>query len=119
MRVWVPLCACLSHQDIVCTTTPHPRPPLPTHSNGTDRLYHKVNLGFPIMSLLLIFHISCGPARHATQLAQSGVNVWALDASAPMLAYARQLAQQQGADVTFVQGDMGDFEIQVCRWKRV
>ena len=55
----------------------------------------------------------CGPARHAALLAKSGARVWALDASEPMLEYARQLAQEAGADVTFVRGDMADFDLEV------
>lgn len=60
------------------------------------------------------FHYGrCGPARHAALLAKAGGRLWALDASEPMLAYARQLAQDAGADVTFVQGDMAGFDIEV------
>jgi SAM-dependent methyltransferase len=55
----------------------------------------------------------CGPARHAALLAKPGTRVWALDASGPMLDYARRLADGEGAAVEFVQGDMADFTLPV------
>ncbi|KAI8470291.1 MAG: S-adenosyl-L-methionine-dependent methyltransferase [Monoraphidium minutum] len=65
--------------------------------------------GRPLEALL---ELGCGPARHATLLAQSVPRVWALDASGEMLRYAARLAGEAGAELAFIQGDMADFEIE-------
>lgn len=69
--------------------------------------------------LSTVLELGCGPANHALQLAQRGVQAWALDSNTAMLAYAGAKAAAAGVDssLTTVQGDMADFQIQVgiCR----
>jgi SAM-dependent methyltransferase len=65
--------------------------------------------------LSTVLELGCGPANHALNLAQRGVQAWALDSNAAMLAYAGAKAAAAGVDsnLTTVQGDMADFQIQV------
>lgn len=81
----------------------------PAEAKAIKAAYQRHCLDKPLQKLL---ELGCGPARHAMLLAKQGVSVWALDSSPAMLDYARQLAEKEGADVTFVQGDMADFSIQ-------
>ncbi|WIA32247.1 hypothetical protein OEZ86_003094 [Tetradesmus obliquus] len=59
-----------------------------------------------------VLELGCGPANHAVQLAKRKAKVWALDANEAMLAYARDKAAAAGVEVTAMDGDMSDFEVQ-------
>jgi len=82
---------------------------VPAEAAFVKAVYERYSPGRKLETLL---ELGCGPAHHATELAKSGVRVWGLDASAPMLEYARQLAEKAGvgSGAAFVQGDMADFE---------
>lgn len=53
-----------------------------------------------------VLDLCCGQGRHAVHLARAGYRVTGLDRSAYLLAHARQAAQEAGAQLTLVQGDM-------------
>jgi SAM-dependent methyltransferase len=55
-----------------------------------------------------ILDVGCGRGRHARIFARRGYTVTGLDLSAEAIDEARNRAQQEGLDVTFVQGDMRD-----------
>ncbi len=53
-----------------------------------------------------ILDLACGTGRHATELAKRGYEVVGFDLSLAMLARAGEEAQDRGARLNFVQGDM-------------
>lgn len=53
-----------------------------------------------------ILDLACGQGRHAIPLSKYGMYVTGVDASESLLHVARQRAQANGADVSFVKGDM-------------
>jgi SAM-dependent methyltransferase len=58
-----------------------------------------------------ILELACGSGRIAVPLASDGRRVVGLDASAAMLARARDRAARAGVDARFVEGDMRDFSL--------
>jgi len=55
-----------------------------------------------------VLDLCCGQGRHSLELARRGYNVVGFDLSETLLEESRRLANQEGLDVTFVQGDMRD-----------
>lgn len=53
-----------------------------------------------------ILDLACGQGRHAIPLSKYGMHITGVDASESLLHVARQRAQANGADVSFVKGDM-------------
>lgn len=53
-----------------------------------------------------LLDVACGEGRHSVALAQAGFSVIGLDASADLLALARERAAAAGVEATFVAGDM-------------
>ncbi len=53
-----------------------------------------------------ILDLACGNGRHAIELARRGYTVEGMDAAEPVIAYARQRAQELGVPVQFRVGDM-------------
>ena len=53
-----------------------------------------------------ILDLCCGPGRHAVELALRGYQIVGLDINPRYIALARQLAEQEGAQATFLTGDM-------------
>lgn len=60
-----------------------------------------------------------GYGRNAVWLAERGYRVTAMDLSGVAIARGRTLAAERGVDVTFVQGDLADYEMDEGRWKGV
>jgi SAM-dependent methyltransferase len=55
-----------------------------------------------------ILDLCCGPGRHSVELAQRGYEVVGLDINESYISLARQLAEQEGVQATFLTGDMRD-----------
>lgn len=53
-----------------------------------------------------VLDLCCGQGRHAVRLAQAGMQVTGLDYSTTLLAVARRQAEENGVELTLVQGDM-------------
>jgi SAM-dependent methyltransferase len=53
-----------------------------------------------------ILDLCCGPGRHAVELARRGYDVVGLDINKRYIALARQLAEREGIQATFLTGDM-------------
>lgn len=53
-----------------------------------------------------ILDLCCGQGRHSIELARRGYHVTGLDLSTYLLAIARREADEAGADVQFIEGDM-------------
>ena len=58
-----------------------------------------------------VLELAAGPAEHARNLAQRGLEATALDLSPAMCARARDLAAAAGTPLTVVQADMRDFSL--------
>ena len=58
-----------------------------------------------------VLEIMCGTGAISIPLAQRGHQVTGLDLSEPMLAEARRKSAAAGVDVTWVQGDVRDFDL--------
>ena len=58
-----------------------------------------------------ILELACGTGRLTIPIAELGLNITGLDVSAPMLARARQKAEDAGVDVTWVKADCRDFDL--------
>jgi SAM-dependent methyltransferase len=71
---------------------------------GREVTFIEESLGVERHGTLL--DLACGTGRHATELARRGYEVVGLDLSLPMLARAGEDAQDRGAKLNFVQGDM-------------
>ncbi|MFB6187149.1 MAG: class I SAM-dependent methyltransferase, partial [Halobacteriaceae archaeon] len=56
-----------------------------------------------------ILDMACGIGRHSVELASRGFDVTGVDATQTYIEDARQFAQSQGVDVTFVHQDMREF----------
>jgi SAM-dependent methyltransferase len=54
----------------------------------------------------MVLDLACGTGRHAVELAARGYQVCGFDLSLSMLARASDEAQERGAKINFVQGDM-------------
>jgi len=54
--------------------------------------------------------IPCGPGRHAVEIAARGINVTGIDLVGELLEIARQNSTERGVDVSWVQGDMREFD---------
>jgi SAM-dependent methyltransferase len=77
-------------------------------ANGADLPHYKglaVRLGGPVLDL------ACGTGRVSLALAAEGLAVCGLDASAPMLDRARQRAAGAGLSATWVQAELGAFQL--------
>jgi cyclopropane fatty-acyl-phospholipid synthase-like methyltransferase len=68
-------------------------------------LFSRLNLK-PEMKVL---DVGCADGRHAVGLALKGVVMQGIDTSVPFLLIANQLAQESGAEVTFIKKDMREF----------
>jgi ubiquinone/menaquinone biosynthesis C-methylase UbiE len=55
-----------------------------------------------------VLAVACGQGREARRLADLGAQVVAVDASARLLAYARELEQREPRGITYLQGDARD-----------
>ena len=53
-----------------------------------------------------VLDLACGQGRHAISLARRGMHVTGVDASASLLRLAKQRAQTENVDVSFIKGDM-------------
>ena len=53
-----------------------------------------------------VLDLACGTGRHAIELTRRGYQVVGFDLSLPMLARAAEEAEERGASLNFVQGDM-------------
>ena len=62
----------------------------------------------PGMSIL---DVGCGTGRHAIELAERGFDVIGIDISPGMLKVARRNAEERGVEVTWVEADAQDFEL--------
>jgi ubiquinone/menaquinone biosynthesis C-methylase UbiE len=58
-----------------------------------------------------VLELGCGTGRVTIPMAQVGADVTGLDSSPAMLDIARAKAQQAGVAVTWVEGDMANFEL--------
>lgn len=56
-----------------------------------------------------VLDVPCGIGRHAVELAQRGIDVTAVDATATYLETAKSRAGDAGVDIEFVRGDMREF----------
>ena len=56
-----------------------------------------------------ILDLACGQGRHAIPFAQRGMHITGVDASVYLLRVARQRARTEGADVSFVKGDIRSY----------
>ncbi len=74
----------------------------------------------PLEELVLTHHpldpcrtlvVGCGPGRECFALAERGFEVVGMDREEGMLARARQLAEQRGAAVEFLQGEAQEFDL--------
>jgi SAM-dependent methyltransferase len=70
-------------------------------------MHHDPGSG-PLRSVL---ELAAGPAEHARAMARRGVEATALDLSAAMCEYARNMAAAAGVSMTVVKGDMRDFSM--------
>jgi SAM-dependent methyltransferase len=68
-------------------------------------LHSRLNLK-PGMKVL---DVGCADGRHAVGLALKGVAMQGIDTSVPFLLIANQMAQESGADATFIKKDMREF----------
>lgn len=59
-----------------------------------------------------VLELGCGTGRIAIPLAQAGLEVTGLDMAEGMLARAREKATALGVDVTWVHGDVRDFDLE-------
>lgn len=71
---------------------------------GREVTFVEESLGVERNGTLL--DLACGTGRHATELARRGYEVVGFDLSLAMLARAGEDAQERGAKLNFVQGDM-------------
>lgn len=55
--------------------------------------------------------LGCGPAYHSESLARNGYDVVALDSSPGMIQYASERLNDQSGTITFIQGDMREFDL--------
>lgn len=55
--------------------------------------------------------LAAGPARNAIAFAKRGLRAFALDNSPGMVSYARSLAEAEGVELTIIQADMTEFEL--------
>ncbi|MBT5877043.1 MAG: class I SAM-dependent methyltransferase [Candidatus Latescibacteria bacterium] len=55
--------------------------------------------------------LGCGPAYHSESLARTGYEMIALDSNPTMIEYASQRLGDQAENITFIQGDMRDFDL--------
>lgn len=60
-----------------------------------------------------------GEGRNAVHLAELGYEVTALDQSAPGLAKAQRLAAQRGVELTTLEADLADYEIEPGAWSGI
>lgn len=58
-----------------------------------------------------VLELACGTGKLAIPLAAAGRHVTGLDLSPEMLALARAKASERGVDITWILGDMSDFEV--------
>lgn len=58
-----------------------------------------------------VLDVACGPGYHARASAKRGLRGVGLDLRPEMIAYARDQAALEGADVEWVVGDMRDFQL--------
>jgi SAM-dependent methyltransferase len=58
-----------------------------------------------------VVNLNCGWGRHAITLANHGVHVIGLDASADMLQFAKETSKSAGVLVRWVLGDLGDLRL--------
>ena len=58
--------------------------------------------------------LGCGPAQHSLEMAESGLEVIAVDDNQSMLSYAGDLAEQDSLKLTFLKQDMRQLELAVC-----
>ncbi len=58
-----------------------------------------------------VLELACGTGRVSMPLARAGFRVTGLDAAPAMLEVARSRAEQEGIDITWVEGDMRDFDL--------
>jgi SAM-dependent methyltransferase len=56
----------------------------------------------------VVLDLACGNGQHAVELSTRGYGVVGFDLSLPQLAVAGELAQERGAKINFLQGDMRD-----------
>ncbi|MBC8276102.1 MAG: methyltransferase domain-containing protein [Chloroflexi bacterium] len=56
-----------------------------------------------------ILDVGCGTGRHAIELAKRGYQVTGIDLSEDQLKRAKEKAESEGVEVTFLQGDARDF----------
>lgn len=55
--------------------------------------------------------IAAGPASNAIEMAKRGIKSFAIDYSSEMLAYGAQKAKESNVSLTYLQGDMRNFEL--------
>jgi SAM-dependent methyltransferase len=58
-----------------------------------------------------VLDVACGTGHHSLRLARRGFHLWALDLSAPSVAFLQAEAARQGLPVTALVGDMTDFRL--------
>jgi len=58
-----------------------------------------------------VLELACGTGRVTLPLAQTGVEIWGLDVSAPLLDYARFKAEDETLRPHWVEADMRDFDL--------
>jgi ubiquinone/menaquinone biosynthesis C-methylase UbiE len=57
--------------------------------------------------------LACGPAQHSLEMAESKLNVFAVDVNSAMVEFAQQLADSDGLQVSLIEADMRDFKLPV------
>lgn len=70
-------------------------------------LFQHLN-GRPLASLL---ETACGPAYHSREACRRGIQATALDLRPEMIAFAREQAAAEGAEIDFMVGDMCRFQL--------
>jgi SAM-dependent methyltransferase len=73
------------------------------------RAVHRHYVGSELRSLL---DIACGPGYHARAIARQGTRAIGLDLRPEMLRFAAHQASAEGVEVTWMQADMRDFQLE-------
>lgn len=72
---------------------------------------HAVYRHFAHSSLQSVLEIACGPGYHARAFARQGVHAVGLDLQPDMIAFAREKAEAEALDVTWLAADMRQFKL--------
>src|ERR1700688_3214945 len=69
--------------------------------------------GHGLQTIDTILDVGCGPGHHLREFARRGIRASGIDSDPQMLAYARRLAESDGARVSFCLADMRQFSLDI------